>query len=83
MARVTWGIWDLKESYAFNYYNVSVHLHRACHIIGLPNHGPRAMVGSRREANKSQSLIAIYYIYNPFLGGMHRTSIESNRIEFD
>jgi hypothetical protein len=47
-----------------------VHLHRACHIVGIPNPDPRAMVSSKREANEPQSLAAAHYTHNPFQGGM-------------
>ena len=37
-------------------------LHRTCHIVGIPSPGPRAMVGSKEEANESQSFAAACYL---------------------
>jgi hypothetical protein len=37
-------------------------LYRTCRIVGIPSPGPRAMVGSKEEANESQSFAAACYL---------------------
>ncbi len=48
-------------------------MHRTCRIVGIPSPGPRAMVGSKEEANESQSFAAACYVHNLFRGGKTRT----------
>jgi hypothetical protein len=48
-------------------------------FVGLPNPGPRAMVGSRREVNKSQSLAAALFMHTPFWGGMRLKRVHAGR----
>lgn len=42
------------------------HMHRTCHILWSSSSGPIAVVGSRREANESQSLAAGCGVHNLF-----------------